>query len=223
MGSKNKLKRFRENETFNNVFQPERSTLISDLFEMKGNWKKKYFKNNNPIILELGCGKGEYSLYLASKNEKLNCIGIDIKGARFWRGAKTAINKNIKNIAFLRTQIELIEYCFSKNEVDGIWITFPDPQLKYKRNRHILIHPNFLDKYKKIIKKGGVIHIKTDSEFLFGYSLGVLNNYPGDIIFAHHDIYNNPNSPSDAILEQTFYEKKFLKEGKSIKYIEFQL
>ena len=223
MGSKNKLKRFRENETFNNVFQPERSTLINDLFEMKGNWKKKYFKNNNPIILELGCGKGEYSLYLASKNEKLNCIGIDIKGARFWRGAKTSINKNIKNIAFLRTQIELIEYCFSKKEVDRIWITFPDPQLKYKRNRHILIHPNFLDKYKKIIKKGGVIHIKTDSEFLFGYSLGVLNNYPGDIIFAHHDIYNNPNSPSDAILEQTFYEKKFLKEGKSIKYIEFQL
>ena len=223
MGSKNKLKRFRENETFNNVFQPERSTLINDLFQMKGNWKKKYFKNNNPIILELGCGKGEYSLYLASKNEKLNCIGIDIKGARFWRGAKIAINKNIKNIAFLRTQIELIEYCFSKNEVDGIWITFPDPQLKYKRNRHILIHPNFLDKYKKIIKKGGVIHIKTDSEFLFGYSLGVLNNFPGDIIFAHHDIYNNPNSPSDAILEQTFYEKKFLKEGKSIKYIEFQL
>ena len=223
MGSKNKLKRFRENETFNNVFQPERSTLINDLFQMKGNWKKKYFKNNNPIILELGCGKGEYSLYLASKNEKLNCIGIDIKGARFWRGAKIAINKNIKNIAFLRTQIELIEYCFSKNEVDGIWITFPDPQLKYKRNRHILIHPNFLDKYKKIIKKGGFIHIKTDSEFLFGYSLGVLNNFPGDIIFAHHDIYNNPNSPSDAILEQTFYEKKFLKEGKSIKYIEFQL
>ena len=223
MGSKNKLKRFRENETFNNVFQPERSTLNNDLFEMKGNWKKKYFKNNNPIILELGCGKGEYSLHLASKNEKLNCIGIDIKGARFWRGAKTSINKNIKNIAFLRTQIELIEYCFSKNEVDRIWITFPDPQLKYKRNRHILIHPNFLDKYKKIIKKGGVIHIKTDSEFLFGYSLGVLNNYPGDIIFAHHDIYNNPNSPSDAILEQTFYEKNFLKEGKSIKYIEFQL
>ena len=223
MGSKNKLKRFKENETFNNVFQPERSALINDLFKMNGNWRKKYFKNSNPIILELGCGKGEYSLYMASKNEKFNCIGIDIKGARFWRGAKTAINKNIKNIAFLRTQIELIEYCFSKNEVDRIWITFPDPQLKYKRNRHILIHPNFLDKYKKIIKKAGVIHIKTDSEFLFGYSLGVLNNYPGDIIFAHHDIYNNPNSPSDSILEQTFYDKKFLKEGKSIKYIEFQL
>ena len=223
MGSKNKLKRFKENETFNNVFQPERSTLINDLFKMKGNWRKKYFKNSNPIILELGCGKGEYSLYMASKNEKFNCIGIDIKGARFWRGAKTAINKNIKNIAFLRTQIELIEYCFSKNEVDRIWITFPDPQLKYKRNMHILIHPDFLDKYKKIIKKGGVIHIKTDSEFLFGYSLGVLKKYPGNIIFAHHDIYNNPNSPSDSILEQTFYEKKFLKEGKSIKYIEFQL
>ena len=223
MGSKNKLKRFMENETFNNVFQPERSTLINDLFQMKGDWRKKYFKNNNPIILELGCGKGEYSLFMASKNEKLNCIGIDIKGARFWRGAKTAINKNIKNIAFLRTQIELIEYCFSKDEINEIWITFPDPQLKYKRNKNILVHPDFLDKYKKIIKKDGIIHIKTDSEFLFGYSLGVLNKYPGNIIFAHHDIYNNPNTPSDSILVQTFYEKKFLKEGKSIKYIKFQV
>ena len=223
MGSKNKLKRFKENETFNNVFQPERSTLINDLFEMKGNWRKKYFKNNNPITLELGCGKGEYSLYMASKNQKLNCIGIDIKGARFWRGAKTAIQNNIKNIAFLRAQIELIDYCFEKDEVDGIWITFPDPQLKYKRNSHILIHPEFLDKYKKIIKKDGIIHIKTDSEFLFGYSLGILKNYPGNITFAHHDIYNNPNSPLHAISKQTFYEKTYLKEGKSIKYIEFQL
>ena len=127
MGSKNKLKRFKENETFNNVFQPKRSVLNNDLFDMKGNWKKKYFKNSNPLILELGCGKGEYSLYMASKKEKFNCIGIDIKGARFWRGAKTAIDENIKNIAFLRTQIELIEYCFSKNEIDEIWITFPDP------------------------------------------------------------------------------------------------
>ena len=223
MGSKNKLKRFKENETFNNVFQPKRSVLNNDLFDMKGNWKKKYFKNSNPLILELGCGKGEYSLYMASKKEKVNCIGIDIKGARFWRGAKTAIDENIKNIAFLRTQIELIEYCFSKNEIDEIWITFPDPQLKYKRNRHILVHPDFLDKYKKIIKKDALIHIKTDSEFLFGYTLGVLKNYPGNIIFAHHDIYNNPNTPTDAVKKQTFYEKKFLKDGKSIKYIKFKL
>ena len=223
MGSKNKLKRFKENETFNNVFQPKRSVLNNDLFDMKGNWKKKYFKNSNPLILELGCGKGEYSLYMASKKEKFNCIGIDIKGARFWRGAKTAIDENIKNIGFLRTQIELIEYCFSKNEIDEIWITFPDPQLKYKRNRHILVHPDFLDKYKKIIKKDALINIKTDSEFLFGYTLGVLKNYPGNIIFAHDDIYNNPNTPPDAVAIKTFYEKNFLKEGKSIKYIKFKL
>jgi len=223
LGSKNKLKRFKENETFNNVFQPKRSTLINDSFEMKGNWNKNYFKNNNPIILELGCGKGEYCLFMALKSHKYNCVGVDIKGARFWRGAKTADEQKIKNVAFLRAQIELIDYCFEKDEVDGIWITFPDPQIKYKRTRHILIHPDFLNKYKKIMKKNGVIHLKTDSEFLFGYTLGILNNYPCNINYAHHDIYNNPNSPTDAKSEQTFYEKSFLNHGKAIKYIEFQL
>ena len=173
--------------------------------------------------MELGCGKGEYTLHLAEQNPNRNYIGIDIKGARLWRGAKTALEKGLKNTAFLRIQIELIASCFSEAEIDEIWITFPDPQLKYKRNRHILVHPDFLDKYKKIVKKDALIHIKTDSEFLFGYTLGVLKNYPGNIIFAHDDIYNNPNTPPDAVAIKTFYEKKFLKEGKSIKYIKFKL
>ena len=128
MGSKNKLRRFRENETFSNVFQPTREELISNDFSLKGQWRTTFFKNDNPLVLELGCGKGEYSIALAKKYPNKNFIGIDIKGARFWRGAKTAVEKEIPNVAFLRTQIELIDYTFAEGEVDEIWITFPDPQ-----------------------------------------------------------------------------------------------
>ncbi|MGV6830679.1 MAG: tRNA (guanosine(46)-N7)-methyltransferase TrmB, partial [bacterium] len=131
MGSKNKLRRFKENETFKNVIQPSREELVSHSFGMKGNWNE-FFENKNPIVLELGCGKGEYTLALAKKYPEKNFIGIDIKGARFWRGAKTAVEENLDNVAFLRIQIELITYAFQTNEIDEIWITFPDPQIKYK-------------------------------------------------------------------------------------------
>ena len=130
MGSKNKLRRFRENETFSNVYQPTRDELINEDFDIKGNWNDKVFKNENPLVLELGCGRGEYTLGLAKRFPNKNFIGIDIKGARFWRGAKTATEDKMANVAFLRTQIELIEYAFASNEVDEIWITFPDPQIK---------------------------------------------------------------------------------------------
>lgn len=140
MGSKNKLKRFNENATFSNVFQPTREEVVSDSLALKGKWNSEFFKNNNPIVLELGCGKGEYSVGLAEKFPNKNFIGIDIKGARFWRGAKTAVENGLNNVAFLRTQIELIKHCFDENEVDEIWITFPDPQIKYKRTKLSLIH-----------------------------------------------------------------------------------
>ena len=139
MGSKNKLKRFRENETFDNVIQPDRATLNDQKFSLKGKWNTHFFKNNNPIVLELGCGKGEYSVHLATQHPDKNYIGIDIKGARFWRGAKTALENEFTNVAFLRAQIELITSCFSQNEVDEIWITFPDPQIKYKREDSSLV------------------------------------------------------------------------------------
>lgn len=222
MGSKNKLKRFKENLTFSNVIQPERASLIAGEFLWKGKWNSHFFKNNNPIVLELGCGKGEYSLHLAKRNPNKNFIGIDIKGARFWRGAKTALDTQVTNVGFLRTQIELIAYCFDKDEIDEIWITFPDPQIKYKRTKHRLTHPDFLAAYKKVLKSKGCIHLKTDSSFLFGYTLGIVSQV-GVIQYAHHDIYNNPQAPEDATAVQTFYEKMFLEKGQPITYLQFSL
>ena len=170
----------------------------------------------------MGCGKGEYSVHLATQNPNVNYTGIDIKGARFWRGAKTALEQGLKNVAFLRTQIELISACFAENEVDQIWITFPDPQIKYKRTKHRLTRPEILMDYKKIIKQGGVIHLKTDSEFLFGYTLGTVSQL-GEILYAHHDIYNNSDAPKAATAIQTFYEQQFLAKNKAITYTQFRL
>jgi tRNA (guanine-N7-)-methyltransferase len=220
LGSKNKLKRFNENKTFSNVIQPSRKN-ISDGFSLKGTWNT-FFKNNNPIFLELGCGKGEYTIALAKQNPTINYIGIDIKGARFWRGAKTALEDNLTNVAFLRIQIELIDLCFDENEINEIWITFPDPQIKFKRMKHRLTNPTFLKKYQKILTTHGVVHLKTDSEFLHGYTLGILQEGKHDILYAHHNIYNNQHSPKEAVLTKTFYEKQFLEQNKAITYIKFK-
>lgn len=222
MGSKNKLKRFKENESFQSVIQPDRDALVSDQFSLKGKWKTNFFKNDNPLVLELGCGKGEYTVHLAQNDSERNYLGIDIKGARFWRGAKTALESGLNNVGFLRTQIELISSCFAVNEVDEIWITFPDPQIKYKRTKHRLTNPEFLNNYKKVLKPEGIIHLKTDSEFLFGYTLGIMENQ-GEILYAHHNIYNNSNAPQVAVAIQTFYEQQFLDQGKAITYMQFKL
>ena len=222
MGSKNKLKRFIENESFSNVIQPNRNDLISNLFKFKDKWNSSYFKNNNPIILELGCGKGEYTINLAKLNPKKNYIGIDIKGARFWRGAKTAINQKLENVVFLRTQIELLEYVFGNDEIHEIWLTFPDPQIKFQRRKHRLVNPFFLKIYKKILIKKGIIHLKTDSEFLHGYTLGLLENLNIKPIISNHDIYKNNNAPREVIEIKTHYEKLFLDEGKNISYLSFK-
>lgn len=222
MGSKNKLKRFRENDTFENVVQPSREEVISDAKNLKGNWKKEFFKNNNPLVLELGCGKGEYSVNLAQVHPEKNFLGVDIKGARFWRGAKTALEDGLKNVGFLRTQIELIDHLFDENEVDEIWITFPDPQIKYKRTKHRLTNLDFLSKYKKILKPDGWMHLKTDSEFMHGYTLGILHASDAVIEYAHHDVYNTEYSPKEVTGIQTFYEKQYLEENKRITYIRFK-
>lgn len=221
---KNKISRFEENKTLPNVIQPTREQAINN-FNRKGKWHR-FFENENPIVLELGCGKGEYSVGLAAAFPEKNFIGIDIKGARFWFGAKEAIHNKLKNVVFLRTQIELIDNLFAKNEVSEIWITFPDPQIKYRRSKHRLTNPEFLSKYKKILRKDGIIHLKTDSEFLYGYTLGILQGSGHEILTAHHDIYGAVEyQPDTPLLREikTYYEKLFSSKGKTITYIKFKL
>lgn len=223
VGSKNKLKRFRENETFENVIQPSREELTSGNFALKGKWNAEFFKNNNPIVLELGCGKGEYSVGLAQAYPEKNFIGIDIKGARFWRGAKTALEEGLPNVGFMRTQIELITHAFAKAEIDEIWITFPDPQIKYQRTKHRMTNTEFLQKYKRVLKPDGVINLKTDSEFMHGYTLGLLHGEGHEILHANHNVYKNEYSPKEVVEIQTFYEKQYLAQGKPITYIKFRV
>ena len=223
MGSKNKLKRFQDNEVFANVIQPLRSEIVEEEFQFKGKWKRDFFKNDKPLILELGCGKGEYTLGLAERNKDCNYLGIDIKGARFWRGAKTALENEMPNVGFLRTQIELVDQVFAEGEVDEIWITFPDPQIKWKRTKHRMTNPEFLNKYKHILTKEGIIHLKTDSEFMHGYTLGILEGLGHDILYAHHNIYVNHEAPEEVVGIQTFYEQLYLDKNKSITYLKFRL
>ncbi|WP_339832354.1 tRNA (guanosine(46)-N7)-methyltransferase TrmB [uncultured Altibacter sp.] len=222
MGSKNKLKRFKENETFANVVQPTREEIFQDTHQLKGNWRTNFFKNDHPIVLELGCGKGEYTVNLAQQYPEKNFIGIDIKGARFWRGAKTALENNLNNVGFLRMQIELITHVFDQNEVDEIWITFPDPQIKYKRTKHRLTNREFLEKYKTILKPQGIVHLKTDSEFMHGYTLGLLQGLEEEILYAHHDVYGNDHTPEEVTRIQTFYESQYLEVDKKITYVRFR-
>lgn len=225
MGKKNKLARFAENKILPNVLQPTREEALQG-FHLKGKWNSEFFRNDHPIVLELGCGKGEYSVGLAKAFPEKNFIGIDIKGARFWFGAKEAHTSGMNNVAFLRTQVELIDQFFDKDEVDEIWITFPDPQIKYRRTKHRMTHPDFLERYKKILKPGGVIHLKTDSEFLHGYTLGLLQGLGHEIVTAHHNIYGAPEyEPGTPLLRdvRTYYEELFSAKGKTITYIKFRI
>lgn len=222
---KNKLARFNENKELENVIQPSRAEAL-DHFHLKGRWRQEIFRNDHPIVLELGCGKGEYSVGLAKAFPEKNFIGVDIKGARFWFGAKEAQERNLNNVVFLRTQIELIDCFFDQDEVDEIWITFPDPQTKFRRTKHRLTNPEFLAKYRRILKEDGVIHLKTDSEFLHGYTLGLLQGSGHEILTAHHDIYGAPEyEPGTELLREirTYYEELFSAKGKTITYIKFRL
>lgn len=204
------------------MIQPEREELLSAKFDLRGKWAKTFFKNEQPIVLELGCGKGEYSVYLAQQYPDKNFIGIDIKGARFWAGAKASLELELTNVCFVRTQIELIESLFAQDEVDEIWITFPDPQIKYKRSKHRLTNPSFLQRYKNILKPEGRVHLKTDSEFLHGYTLGLLQGLGWTVDYAHHDVYGNPHSPEHVTAIQTHYERLFMEKDKLITYLTFR-
>ncbi|MBR5828336.1 MAG: tRNA (guanosine(46)-N7)-methyltransferase TrmB [Paludibacteraceae bacterium] len=222
--SKNKLKKFAEMETFSNVFQCGIKDLEnSDVRNMAGNWRKKYFNNNNPIVLELGCGRGEYTVGLAQKNPDKNYIGIDIKGARMWAGAKQAELAKMNNVAFLRTNIEMIHHFFSEGEVDEIWITFPDPQMKKATKR--LTSTYFMERYRQILKPNGIVHLKTDSPFLYTYTEAMVleNNY--HIVVNTKNLYELDLTAKieDARCLQTHYEKQWLDRGLSIKYIVWEL
>ena len=215
------MKRFKENETFKNVIQPTREEVVTG-FSQKGKWHS-FFENNNPIVVELGCGKGEYTIALARKNPNKNYIGIDIKGARFWRGAKTAIEENLPNVAFVRTQIELVDFIFAENEVAEIWITFPDPQIKYQRTKHRMTNASFMKKYHHILNEEGIMNLKTDSEFMHGYTLGLLHGAGHEVLYANHTVYKNEGAPKEVTETQTFYEKQYLEVDKPITYIKFRL
>ncbi len=215
-----KLQRFAENMTFDNLFQVSFEMLQKEGFQLRGKWRE-HFGNDNPIVLELGCGKGDYTIALARIHPDRNYIGVDIKGARLWRGAKTAVEDKMGNVAFIRTRIELIEQFFAEGEVSEIWITFPDPQPKKPLKR--LTSPRFLNHYRTFLKPGGIMHLKTDSQELYDYSLNeVLLPESLPVHYSTNDLYAS-DCDDEAKLTQTFYEKIWLAEGKTITYIRFSI
>lgn len=218
-----KLQKFAELETFPNCFSFHYEN-ISEGFELKGKWKEEVFQNGNPIVLELGCGKGEYSLGLAKKNPDKNFIGVDVKGNRIWTGAKEALELKLSNVAFLRTRIDFVDHCFESGEVDEIWITFPDPQPQKSREKKRLTHPNFLNRYRRFLKEGGLVHLKTDSTGLYEYTLETILQNRLTMIWHTPDLYRNcPPERRELIEIKTHYEKLFTAKGENIKYICFRL
>lgn len=221
---KGKLAKFAEMETFENVFQYPHSVTEQVPFEMKGHWREQYFKNNHPIVLELGCGKGEYTVGLAKLFPHINFIGVDIKGARMWTGAKQAIEQGLANVAFLRTNIELIDRFFGQDEVQEIWLTFSDPQMKNVRKR--LTSTYFMNRYRCFLLDGGLIHLKTDSNFLFTYTLAMVDNNQLPIVQSTEDLYHTTDmdeATKQILSIQTYYESMWIARGLNIKYLKFKL
>jgi tRNA (guanine-N7-)-methyltransferase len=217
---KKKLSRFAEMETFDHVVQPSFDEVFKKDYKLKGKWGDEFFGNHQPLILELGCGKGEYTVGLAKNNPDANFIGIDIKGARMWRGAKTALENNMKNVGFLRTRIGLINSFFGNNEVSEIWVTFPDPQPKkyYKR----LTSTRFLGYYQKFIKNNGFINLKTDSAELYTYTKKLIELNNMDLVKDTDNLYNS-DLVDETLSIKTFYEQQWLEQGKPIHYLRFKL
>ena len=221
---KGKLAKFADMETYENVFQYPYSVVEHVPFEMQGYWHERYFNNNNPIVLELGCGKGEYTVELAKQHPDINFIGVDIKGARMWTGATLALNEGLKNVAFLRTNIEIIERFFSPDEVQEIWLTFSDPQMKNPRKR--LTSSWFLNRYRKFLVDSGIIHLKTDSNFLFTYTQYLVEKNQLPVLLRTTDLYAEPldsSEFSEAASIQTYYESMWIERGLNIKYMKFRL
>lgn len=221
--SKGKLEKFAEMETFRNVFQYPFSIIDNVPFDMKGHWNQVFFKNDNPIVLELGCGKGEYTVELAKLYPNVNFVGVDIKGARMWTGAKKAIEANLENVAFLRTNIEIIDRFFDTDEVEEIWLTFSDPQMKNAHKR--LTSTFFMDRYRRFLVDEGIIHLKTDSNFLFTYTKYMVDVNKLPVLLCTEDLYHDDlDSETQKILSiQTYYESMWIERGLNIKYMKFNL
>ena len=222
MRGKDKLRKFRENLTFSNLIQPQTEEVLRKDHNLKGNWGKEIFGNANPIVLELGCGKGDYTIARAKRHPEKNYIGVDIKGARLWKGAKYATENQMKNVAFLRTRIEFIDSLFGRDEVSEIWLTFSDPQPHKPRKR--LSSPLFLNRYRNFLKADGLMHLKTDSILLHEYTLETIASEGDELLFADNDIYNSGRDMESEVREvQTFYEQMFLAKGMPITYILWRL
>lgn len=222
--SKGKLQKFAEMETFKNVFQYPYSVISEVPFTMKGHWREQYFHNDNPIVLELGCGKGEYTVGLARIYPNFNFIGVDIKGARIYTGAKQALEENLPNVAFLRTSIEIIDRFFGQDEVQEIWLTFSDPQMKNVHKR--LTSTFFMNRYRHFLINNGIIHLKTDSNFLFTYTTYMVekNNLP--VLLRTEDLYHTDgldDRTREILGIHTYYENQWIERGLSIKYMKFEL
>ncbi len=220
--SKGKLAKFADMDTYKNVFQYPYGSLEHANFSMQGHWHETYFGNNNPIVLELGCGKGEYTVGLAKRYPHINFIGVDIKGARMWTGATQAVKEDLKNVAFLRTNIEIIDRFFATDEVQEIWLTFSDPQMKNPRKR--LTSTYFLERYRHFLTDGGTIHLKTDSNFLFTYTSYVVDANQLPLMLKTTDLYAEVDAAfAEAASIQTYYESMWIARGLNIKYMTFQL
>ena len=218
--SKNKLAKFADMDKLPHVFQYPYAVLQEKGFDLKGQWNKSFFKNNNPIVLELGCGKGEYTVGLARLFPNKNFIGVDIKGARMWTGATQAQEENLSNVAFLRTHIELLASFFEIAEVSEIWITFPDPQMTKVNKR--MTSTRFMQLYQKFLKPQGIIHLKTDSNFMYVYTDAMIRNNNLSVLFQTDNLYDS-NLNDNILSIQTFYEKQWINRGLNIKYLKFEL
>lgn len=228
---KGKLAKFADMASYENVFQYPYSVVEHVPFEMQGHWHEQYFHNDHPIVLELGCGKGEYTVELAKLYPEVNFIGVDIKGARMWTGATQALNEGLKNVAFLRTNIEIIERFFAKDEVQEIWLTFSDPQMKNPRKR--LTSTYFMERYRRFLVDGGIIHLKTDSNFLFTYTTYMVERNHLPLLIRTEDLYHleipkqdlgSPSQISPELLTiQTYYESMWIARGLNIKYMKWLL
>ena len=220
--TKRKLARFAEMKTFPNVIEPGFNEIFNKEYKLKGKWAGEFFENDKPVVLELGCGKGEYTVNLAKENTERNYLGIDIKGARMWKGAKMALEQNLPNAAFLRTRIDFIVSFFAENEIDEIWVTFPDPQPKKARKR--LVSSMFLSRYQQFLKPNGIVNLKTDNTDLFLYADELVKANNLKVVHSSLDVHGSEDKSLEMTRKiKTFYEKQFIEQNKSIKYLAFEL